>query len=169
MSVKKSNKQSKSQRFNSAATACVEEAYFSTAHTATAVEGALATWLKTVGREISEDKKTDWMRKIEQFETLTPYGGFGIEHANALFDVVTWCPHEERPAQQFFVHPTLHEMLLVISFKGSVCNYAWFFEGSVSNLNPTSWVSACVGGITRMQHDPQLIVGIDPFSENRSG
>ena len=141
---------------------CIRQAYFATGHTSTHVELALGKWLKQINDPDAEWSEAiirpKWAQKIADHEPLfTATGGYGPDHTQALQDVadITWGD---------YIPSEISMMILTISFKGAASNYAWIAYQS-GNPGILDWVQVCTKTISNLRYHPQLLVGVDPFSE----
>tara|TARA_Y100000361_G_scaffold18717_1_gene14571 strand:- start:43 stop:543 length:501 start_codon:yes stop_codon:yes gene_type:complete len=142
------------------ASRCIRSAYFATGHPSTAVEGALATWLEEVEELLPNFERPSWAKKITDCEPLfAPTGGYSSVHTLALYQVAGF---KNQIYGGFSISSEIHAMILAISVKGAASDYAWvaFQDGDA-----IAWIETCTRMLTLLHGQPQLITGIDPFSE----
>lgn len=163
--VKPSASQQHRMNVQGCATRCIRSAYFATGHPSTAVEAALTKWLDEIEELVSDFQPPSWAKKIRDCEPLCmTTGGYSSVHTLALYQVADF-------ANQLFgfrfksfqnISSEIHAMILAISVKGAASDYAWT---AFQHGDAIKWVETCTRMLTLLHGQPQLLTGIDPFSE----
>lgn len=142
-------------------TRCIRSAYFATGHPSTAVEAGLTKWLDEIEELVSDFEPPSWAKKIRDCEPLcAPTGGYSSVHTLALYQVAGYANQISDGC--FPISRDIHAMILAISVKGAASDYAWI---AFQDGDAIKWVETCTRMLTLLHGKPQLITGINPFSE----
>lgn len=159
--VKPSASQQHRMNVQACATRCIRSAYFATGHPSTAVEAALTKWLDEIEELVSDFQPPSWAKKIRDCEPLCmTTGGYSSVHTLALWQVAGYANQISDGC--FPIRSDIHAMILAISVKGAASDYAWI---AFQHGDAIKWVETCTRMLTLLHGQPQLITGIDPFSE----